>query len=165
MKRAIFAGTFDPVHFGHIDVVKVASTLFDEVLWMVGENKTKNKPLNDAVGRFTMIEKVIAEEKFTNVKVSSMWYGDTLVATALKHEAGFLVRSFRLTADFEYELQLALINQKLDPSIQTVYIPPKQEHLHISSTAVRELSRLQAGRDKLASYVPEYLVSWVHPAQ
>lgn len=155
MKKAIFAGTFDPVHFGHIDIVEVASLLFDEVLWVNATNSAK-KPMFSPETRHLMMENVVDRLDRENVKVETLLADIALVDLATMRGAQYLVRSFRLTADFEYELQLALINRKLDSGIQTVYLPPKQEHLHISSTAVRELIRL---RKPLDDYMPDYLRS------
>jgi pantetheine-phosphate adenylyltransferase len=154
--RAIFAGTFDPVHYGHIDVVKAAARIFDTVVWAVVFEGTK-QPKYTSFLRLDWVRQVVMEEELHNVEVVLVPAAQALVDTAREFEASFLIRSFRLTADFEYELQLALINQNLDQDIQTVYIPPRQEHLHISSTAVRELVRLNVQR-RLLSYVPEYIL-------
>lgn len=156
MNRAIFAGTFDPVHYGHIDVVKAASKLFDRVVWLMAKNGAKKNCQFALDTRRAMMEQVIKNEKLENVVVESAPYPLALVDVAQALDAQFLVRSFRLTSDFEYELQMSLVNRQLDGDIQTVFLPPLQEHLHISSTTVREVILLHR---PLTAFMPEYLSS------
>jgi pantetheine-phosphate adenylyltransferase len=155
-KIAVFAGTFDPPHFGHLDVVEKASEIFDLVIWAVADNSSKN-PMFSLDERMDIMAKMKAE-RLDNyglpIIIRALQPNQFLVDFARENKARFLVRSFRLTADFEYELQLSLINKKLAPEIQTVFIPPEQEHLHISSSIVREFIKSRHNTDELTT---EYL--------
>lgn len=132
-KIAIYPGMFDPVHLGHIDVVEDASTIFSKVIWAVGVNPAK-KPMFTTGQRLEMLE---LTNHFPNVEV--VQFSGLLVRFAESVGAGFIVRSLRMAMDFEYEFQMSLVNKQIVPSITTIYLPARQEHFHMSSTAVREL--------------------------
>ncbi|MBI2676648.1 MAG: pantetheine-phosphate adenylyltransferase [Candidatus Yanofskybacteria bacterium] len=130
---AIYPGMFDPVHNGHLDVVGDASQIFSKVIWAVGINPTK-KPMFTLEQRSEMMK---LANKFPNVELSQ--FSGLLVRFAESIGAKFIVRSLRMTMDFEYEFQMSLINKQIAPSLTTIYLPARQEHFHMSSTAVREL--------------------------
>jgi len=132
-KVAIYPGMFDPVHFGHLDVIGDASQIFSKVIWAVGVNPAK-KPMFTLEQRLEMMK---LTNKFPNVEVSS--FCGLLVRFAESVGAKFIVRSLRMTMDFEYEFQMSLVNKQIAPSLTTIYLPARQEHFHMSSTAVREL--------------------------
>lgn len=135
-KIAIYPGTFDPITKGHIDVIETASSLFDAVYVTLLQN-TKKTPMFDLPARRIMIDHVLTRKSFNNVVVRD--YKGLTVDCARKIEADFIVRGLRLTTDYEEELNIALNNRVLSNNLVTILIPPKQEHIHISSSAVREL--------------------------
>lgn len=134
MNTALFAGSFDPFTNGHLDILKQASKLFDEVVIAVAYNseKTGFLPVEKRVG---LIIKGVAG--IENVSVDS--YEGLTVDYAKKIGANVLVRGIRSSADFEYELQIANINQSLAPEIRTVFLTPSPKNAFISSTMVRDV--------------------------
>ncbi len=132
-KVAIYPGMFDPIHHGHLDVVSDASHIFSKVIWAVGVNPAK-KPMFTTEQR---LEMMILANNFPNVEV--VQFSGLLVRFAESVGAKFIVRSLRMAMDFEYEFQMSLVNKQIIPDITTIYLPARQEHFHLSSTAVREL--------------------------
>ncbi|MDP3954499.1 MAG: pantetheine-phosphate adenylyltransferase [bacterium] len=152
-KVAIYPGTFDPVHLGHIDVVRDASRIFSRVIWAVGTNPVKN-PMFTAGDRIRMVS--IANE-FPNVKV--VQFTGFLVDCARAMGAEFIVRSLRMAMDFENEFQMSLNNKKFAPELISVYLPARQEHFHISSTVIREQIMIRGMIDD--GYVPENIRDFI----
>ncbi len=137
MRRAIYPGSFDPVTNGHLDVIKRASKLFDEVIVAVAKNDQKQS-------LFTTEERVALLEasagQMPNVRI--MRFEGLLVHFALKQQAGAVIRGLRAISDFEFEFQMALMNRKLEESIETIFLMPKEEYTYLSSRIVREIARL-----------------------
>ncbi len=134
MKKAVYPGTFDPPHLGHLDIVKRASRLFDRLVVAVAKNPRKNL-------LFTMEERVDMFSKMVEgaegVEVKGF---DGLLVDFMKSEGiEVIVRGVRLFTDFEYELQIALNNFKL-AKVETVFMMPSQDYIHISSTIVRDIA-------------------------
>ena len=157
-KIAVFAGSFDPFTVGHLDIVKRASALFDEVWVLLAVNASK-KYLLDESARVDMVRKAV--ENIPNVKVDS--FDGLTVDFAKRVGAKFLVRGIRGAADVEYEQTVAWNNKVLCPECETVFLSSAPEHLMVSSTVVRELlkagiARDEEGRKLLAKYVPEVIV-------
>ena len=134
---AIYPGTFDPITYGHIDVVQRATELFPRVIVLVAKNSTK-RPLFDDDERAAMIREVFRGNK----KVEVDLFDGLLVDYAKKRKAVALVRGLRAVSDFEYEFQMALTNRKLAPSIGTVFLVPHEKYTYLNSTIVREVARL-----------------------
>lgn len=134
MKKALFAGSFDPFTNGHLDILKQASEIFDEVIVAVAYNSEKKEflPVKKRLG--LIIKSVSGLE---NVSVDS--YKGLTVEYAKKNGVNILVRGIRNSADFEYEQQIAGVNKTLAPEIVTVYFTPSPENMFISSTMVREV--------------------------
>ena len=134
MKKALFAGSFDPFTNGHLDILKQASEMFDEVIVAVAYNSEKKGflPVKKRLG--LIIKSVTGLE---NVSVDS--YEGLTVEYAKKNGVNILVRGIRNSADFEYEQQIAGVNKTLAPEIVTVYFTPSPENMLISSTMVREV--------------------------
>jgi pantetheine-phosphate adenylyltransferase len=148
MKRqiAIYPGTFDPITFGHIDVIERAEELFTRVIVLVAKNTTKT-PLFTIDERLAMIREVLRDRKGVSVDC----FDGLLVDYARKHKAGVIVRGLRAVSDFEYEFQMALTNRKLSPAIDTVFLVPHEGYTYLNSSIVREVARL--GGD-VSDFVP-----------
>lgn len=136
MKKAIYPGSFDPVTYGHIDVIKRAANMFDEVTVCILDNKAKT-PLFSIEERVNMLQKVV--ENIPNVRVDS-YYG-LLMDYAKKIDCPVAVRGLRAVTDFEYELQIAQTNRTLSGGfLDTVFITTSLEYAYLSSSVVRELA-------------------------
>ncbi len=133
-KKAIYPGTFDPLTLGHLDIVKRALKIFDEITVAVALSNDK-KPL------FSLDERVeMAKECFKDTpSISVEAYDNLLVDFASKKETPNIIRGLRAISDFEYELQLGYANQSLNPNIETVYLMPSLEYAFISSSVVRSI--------------------------
>lgn len=133
--KAIYPGTFDPVTNGHSDLITRASQLFTEVLVGVAASPSK-KPMFTLEQRVAMIEKVTAD--LPNVKV--VGFSGLLVDFAKANQANVLIRGLRAVSDFEYEFQLANMNRRLSPDLESVFLTPAEENSFISSTLVKEVA-------------------------
>ena len=160
-KIAVFAGSFDPFTVVHLDIVKLASALFDELYVLLAVNASK-KYLFDEAARVEMVRKAVGN--IPNVKVDA--FDGLTVDFAKRVGAKYLVRGIRNAADVDYEQTVAWNNKVLCPECETVLLSSAPEHLMVSSTVVREL--LKAGvagdtesRKLLAKYVPEAIVSMI----
>ncbi len=146
-KKCVFAGTFDPPTLGHKDIVLKCLTLFDEVIVAVLINPNK-APLFTEEARLAMLRKVFAP--YPNVRVLAY---DGLTVDLLRREgARFYVRGIRNGTDYDYEAQLNYINMDMYPDMVTVFLPTRQEFLHISSSLVKDALRFHKSVD---NYVPE----------
>jgi pantetheine-phosphate adenylyltransferase len=130
---AVYPGTFDPVTNGHLDLVQRSLTIFDKVIVAVAANP-KKEPLFSLADRVAMFKEVTA--KYKNVVIEG--FDGLLVDYVRKKNAVGIVRGLRAVSDFEYELQMALMNRRLDSSIETVYLMPSEEYSFITSTIVKE---------------------------
>jgi pantetheine-phosphate adenylyltransferase len=146
MKIAIYPGTFDPITYGHVDVIERAREIFDKVIVMVARNSSK-APLFSTEERVKMIKNVV--KKFKNVEVDS--FEGLLVNYAKKKKATAIVRGLRAVSDFEYEFQMALTNRKLAKEITTVFLMPHEKYTYLNSSIVREIARM--GGD-VSGFVP-----------
>ncbi|MBN2417573.1 pantetheine-phosphate adenylyltransferase [bacterium] len=135
-RTAIYPGTFDPITNGHLDIIKRAARLFDSVIIAVSNNIQK-KPLFDIDERTELVR--IAVQDIDNVAIDS--FDDLLVNYVSAKKADAVIRGLRVISDFEYEFQMALMNRKLLPDIETVYLMPSEEHIYISSSIVKEVGR------------------------
>lgn len=150
MKIAIYPGTFDPLTNGHLDLIERASKLFDNLIVLVGENTAK-RPLFDVKERVFMIKESIKHLK--NVTVDSN--AELTVEYAKKHNVKILVRGVRAFADFEYELQMALMNRKLDESVETVFLMPKNEYSYLNSSLIKGIADFDAN---IKAFVPPVVI-------
>jgi pantetheine-phosphate adenylyltransferase len=135
MRIAIYPGTFDPITYGHIDVVERARDMFDRVIVAVATNSAK-EPLFTAEERIAMVRRAV--RSYANVTVDS--FTGLLVTYARKQKAVAIIRGLRAVSDFEYEFQMALMNRKLDRKIATVFLMPHEKYTYLNSTIVRELA-------------------------
>ncbi len=133
--KAIYPGTFDPVTNGHADLIERASRLFTHVIIGVAASPSK-KPLFDLSHRVQLIEQVT--QHLANVSV--VGFSGLLVDFAKEHQANVLIRGLRAVSDFEYEFQLANMNRRLSPNLESVFLTPAEENSFISSTLVKEVA-------------------------
>ncbi|GLX78393.1 phosphopantetheine adenylyltransferase [Thalassotalea insulae] len=133
--KAIYPGTFDPVTNGHTDLIERASQLFSQVIVGVAASPSK-QPRFDLAQRVAMIEEVTKE--LANVTV--VGFSGLLVDFAKQHQANVLIRGLRAVSDFEYEFQLANMNRRLYPKLESVFLTPAEENSFISSTLVKEVA-------------------------
>jgi pantetheine-phosphate adenylyltransferase len=146
MKIAIYPGTFDPVTNGHLDILERALKLFDRVIIAVARNTTKN-PFFTEEERIMLLRQVT--KRYKNVEVDS--FRGLLVDYVRQKKAIAVVRGLRAMTDFEYELQMALMNRKLDEKMETIFLMPTEKYTYLSSNVVREIARL--GGD-VSKFVP-----------
>ncbi|MDD3184839.1 MAG: pantetheine-phosphate adenylyltransferase [Anaerostipes sp.] len=150
MSIAVYPGSFDPVTYGHIDIIQRSAKVFDKLVIGVLINGAK-KTLFTPEERIEMIEKVIGH--LDNVEVT---FSDKLLIDFAKdHHADITVRGLRAVTDFEYELQLAQINNKLDPELDTMFFTTSTEYAYVSSTIVKEIA---AYNGDVSQLVPPYVV-------
>jgi pantetheine-phosphate adenylyltransferase len=137
MRTAIYPGSFDPLTNGHLDVVQRAAKLFDRVIVAVAKNEGKN-PLFPLRERVALVKKSVAH--LPNVEADS--FDSLLVQYVVSRKAQVIVRGLRAVSDFEFEFQLALMNRKLNESIETIFMMPKDTYTFLSSRIVKEIARL-----------------------
>lgn len=146
-RKAIYPGTFDPVTNGHIDIITRAAKLFPELIIAVASNNAK-KPYLSLASRIELLKETLQHLP----SVSVIGFNCLLIDFAREHQADIILRGLRAVNDFEYEFQLAGMNRKLDPEIETVFLTPSENLMFISSTLVREIATL--GGD-VSQFVPE----------
>lgn len=132
---AVYPGTFDPVTNGHSDLVQRASKLFDKVIVAIAANPSKT-PLFNLDQRVSMVSHVLSD--IPNVEVCG--FSDLLVNFVRKKQANVILRGLRVVSDFEFEMQLASMNRRLDNSIETVFLTPAEETSFISASLVKEVA-------------------------
>jgi len=137
MRTAIYAGTFDPITLGHLDLIARAAKIFDKLILAVSEYSRK-QTLFSLKERVAMARRIA--RKFKNVEVDS--FGGLLVDYAKARKVRVLIRGIRAFSDFEFEFQMALTNRKLAPEIETLFLMPNEDFSYLSSSTVREVAML-----------------------
>jgi pantetheine-phosphate adenylyltransferase len=137
MKIAVYPGTFDPITNGHLDILERALKLFDKVIITIARNTAKD-PLFTEDERFSLLRQVT--KKYKNVEVDC--FEGLLVDYIRNKKANAIVRGLRAMTDFEYELQMALTNRKLNEKVETIFLMPNEKYTYLSSNMVREIARL-----------------------
>ncbi len=145
-RTGIYPGTFDPITYGHIDVIKRATALFSRVIVLVAHNTTK-APLFSTEERIAMIGEIFRKNR--HVTVDS--FDRLLVDYAKQKNASVIIRGLRAVSDFEYEFQMALTNRKMNQTIDTVFLMPDERYTYLNSTIVREIARVGGS---VESFVP-----------
>ncbi len=151
VRRAVYAGSFDPPTNGHLWMIAQAACLFDELIVAIGVNPEKKSSYTVAERR-AFLQHIVAP--YTNVHIASFEY-EFLVNYAHDVGAGFIVRGIRSGSDYEYERAIRYINADLQPAIQTVFLMPPREIAEISSTMVKGLVGPKGWREIVQRYVPE----------
>ena len=137
MRVAVYPGSFDPLTNGHLDIIRRCSRLFDRVMVALLENEGKS-PLFSIPERIELIARCTAE--MPNVEVHS--FSGLLVDFMRRHDASVVVRGIRAVSDYEYELQMALMNRELNAQVETIFMIPAVEYTYVSSRLVKEVFRL-----------------------
>ncbi|HIX29999.1 MAG TPA: pantetheine-phosphate adenylyltransferase [Candidatus Blautia stercoravium] len=153
MTRAIYPGSFDPATYGHLDIIKRAAELFDEVIVAVLNNSAKS-PLFSVAERVNILEYITRD--IPNVKVQS--FDGLSVNFARSCEAKVIIRGLRAITDFEYELQMAQTNRVLAMDIDTMFLTTSLQYAYLSSTTVKEAASFGAD---ISKFVPEYVAQRV----
>ena len=145
-RRAIYPGTFDPVTYGHLDIINRAAKLFDEIIVAVANNSQK-APLFSLEERIIMLEHITKD--LNGVTVDSF---DQLMVDYVKQKnVNVVIRGLRMISDFEFEFQMALTNRKLNSNIETIFMMPNESYSFVSSKLIKEVARLGAN---LSEFVP-----------
>jgi pantetheine-phosphate adenylyltransferase len=148
---AIYPGSFDPVHFGHLDVIARSTQLFSTVIIAVAASMAKG-PFFSVEERIEMLRESIGN----NAAVKIVPLDGLLVDFARQQEVFTVIRGLRAVSDFEFEFQMALMNRKLEPRLETVFLTPKEDYTYLSSRIVKEVARF--GGD-VGQFVPPSVVS------
>ena len=144
---ALYPGTFDPITLGHVDIMHRASHIFDNLVVAVAENPEK-RPLFTVQERIDIIKSEIAN--LDRIVVTS--FSDLTARFAKSINAGVIIRGLRAVSDFEFEFQMALMNRKIEPEIETVFLMPNEKYSYLSSSVVKDIAR--RGGD-ISAFVPE----------
>ncbi len=154
MTKAIYPGSFDPVTYGHLDIIKRAAMIFDTLTVAVLNNKAKS-PLFSVDERVKMLQEVCAD--FQNVRIDS--FSGLLADYSVKNGADVIIRGLRAVTDFEYELQMAQTNRKIDDRVDTVFLTTSLEYAYLSSTTVKEVAFF--GKD-VSQFVPPLVAEKIY---
>lgn len=144
--KAVYPGTFDPMTLGHEDLVRRAARLFGHVVLAVADSRTK-RPLFTLAERIDMARTVLGDVK----NVTVVGFSGLLMQFVREHDARVVLRGVRAVTDFDYEFQLAGMNRKLYPDVETVFMTPGEEHMFLSATLVREISVMGGDVSKFVS--------------
>lgn len=152
MKRAIYPGSFDPVTLGHLNIIKRAAAMFDELIVLVCVNSSKSSGMFSPDERVALIRKVT--ESIPNVQVDCC--SELVADYARRHRARVLVKGLRAVSDYEAEIQLAMVNAKLYSKLDTVFLHSSPKYAYLSSTVVKEMARYGAD---LSDFVPRQIIA------
>lgn len=148
-QQAVYPGTFDPVTYGHIDIIKRGARIFPELVVAVAANPYK-KPLFSVQERLDMLSRAVSG--IPGVSIES--FDGLVVDFARRKNAGVLIRGLRMISDFEYEFQMALTNRKFAPEVETIFLMPQENYSYVSSRLLKEACDLGAD---LSCFVPSYV--------
>lgn len=136
---AIYPGSFDPLTNGHLDLIERGSKIFGTLIVAILRNPEKD-PLFSFAERQQMLQAIVQQRRWKNIEVDT--FGGLLVDYAVRKKAEAVLRGIRAISDYEYELQMALMNRKLEPRLETVFMMPALSYSYLSSRLVREIARL-----------------------
>jgi pantetheine-phosphate adenylyltransferase len=154
MRRAIYPGSFDPVTNGHVDIIERGCMLFDEIVIAILVHPEK-KAMFTVAERRAMLEEVVRTIKHGDCRLVVDDFEGLLVDYAVKQEAGAILRGIRAVSDYEYELQMALMNRKLEPKVETVFMMSAEAYSFVSSRLVKEV--FTHGGD-ITQFVPKHVL-------
>ena len=151
MSIAVYPGSFDPITLGHLNIIRRAASVFDEVVVCVMVNSEKN-PLFSHEERVDLIRRTTARYKNVSVEMSA----ELLVEFMKGIGAKVIIKGMRAVSDYEREFQIALVNRKLDPRIETLLMPSSEKYTYLSSTVVKEMAKYGAD---LGTFVPKEIIN------
>ena len=151
MKTAICPGSFDPITLGHLNIIRRSAKIFDEVVVCVMLNAMKTSPMFTIEERVDMVKRAVS--RYANVRVDTS--GILLAEYARQFENAVIVKGLRAASDFEYEFQMNLINKKINPQLETMFLTASEKYTFLSSSVVREMATYGAD---LSGLVPEELI-------
>lgn len=151
MKRAIYPGSFDPVTLGHLNIIKRAAAMFDELIVCVSVNSSKSAGLFTPEERVELIRRVVSQLPNVEVDASSI----LLAEYAKQRRARVIVKGLRAVSDFEAEVQMSVINRKLNPNVDTMFLPSHEKYTYLSSTVVKEMVRYGV---ELSDFLPREII-------
>jgi pantetheine-phosphate adenylyltransferase len=155
MRRAIFPGSFDPLTNGHLDIIRRSTPLFDEIVIAVLNNPDKN-PMFTVDERTEMISEIVPTLGGNGCKITVSSFSGLTAEYAKQIGATAIVRGIRAVSDYEYELRMALMNRKLEPTIETVFLMADEEYSYVSSTLMKQVVLLGGRVDGL---IPETVIT------
>jgi pantetheine-phosphate adenylyltransferase len=150
-RRAIYPGSFDPVTYGHLDLIKRALLLFDEIIVVIAVNAGK-RTLFSAEERVGFMRRAV--KGLRGVEVDSL--EGLTVEYAREKKSRTIIRGLRATSDFDYEFQMALMNRRLSKEVDTVFLMPSESHFYLSSRLIKEIALLKG---EISDYVPPFVAS------
>ena len=154
MRTAICPGSFDPITLGHLNIIRRAAAIFDQVVVCVTVNSEKTSPMFTNEEKIDMVRRAVA--KYPNVSVDSC---STLLADFVrKFENPVLIKGLRAASDFDYEFQMDLVNKRINPCLETMFLTADQKYTFLSSSIVREMARYGAD---LKGLVPDELIGFI----
>lgn len=153
MKIAVYPGSFDPVTSGHLNIIRRAANIFDKLIVCVMVNAGKN-PMFSLEERVSLIKRVTAD--IPNVEVDSS--GDLLAEYAKEKGSCVIIKGLRAGSDFENEFQMAMINRKINPNLDTMFLTAEHQYMYMSSSVVKELGKYQAD---LSDFLPKEIIEEV----
>jgi pantetheine-phosphate adenylyltransferase len=154
MPRAIFPGSFDPLTNGHLDIIKRSAPLFDEIIIAVLNNPEK-RPMFSVDERCEMIREILPSAKIDGCTLLVESFSGLTADFACERQAAAIVRGIRAVGDYEYELRMALMNRRLQPQIETVFLTAAEEYSFVSSTLMKQVFELGGRVDRL---VPDPII-------
>ena len=151
MTTAICPGSFDPITLGHVDIVRRAAEIFDEVVVCVMHNAAKKSPMFTLEEKLSMARRAV--EEYPNVRVDS--YDGLLTEYVRRFEKPVVVKGLRAASDFDYEFQMNMINKRLNPTVETMFLTASERYTFLSSSIVREVAQYGA---ELKGLVPDAII-------
>ncbi len=148
-RRAIYPGSFDPVTYGHLDLIRRALSIFDEIFVVIAVN-TEKHTLFTAEERIDFMKRAVGDLEGIHVDSTS----GLTVEYAMAKKARTIIRGLRATSDFDYEFQMALTNRKLSKEVETVFLMPSETHFYLSSRLIKEIAALKGD---ISGYVPDFV--------
>ncbi len=154
MRTAICPGSFDPITLGHLNIIERAAQIFDRVVVCVAANTAKTAPMFTVEEKVEMVRRVIAPYPNVTVEVNS----GLLAEFARRYEGSVLIKGLRAASDFDYEFQMDLINKRINPELETMFLTADQRYTFLSSSIVREMAHYGG---ELSGLVPEEIVAFI----